>query len=115
MLYPGKLYALHVVTLILLFLGFDSISVFFSQANIKNVHNMNWSKFVADQLHDELSSGKFNTACLFMMPVHFFLVCELQVVLVFIVHVYMASFSYIFFVALIRGLDGFKWYGPGSS
>ena len=45
------------------------------QSNIKNMHNMNFCKFVADQLHDELSSGKFNTAWLFLLPVHIFIFC----------------------------------------
>ena len=42
------------------------------QEMIDNVHNLNWCKFVADQLHDELSKGKFNKMCLFLLPVCFF-------------------------------------------
>ncbi|KAM0903938.1 hypothetical protein ACQ4PT_018336 [Festuca glaucescens] len=34
-------------------------------ANIGNVHTLQWCKFVADQLHDELCKGSASQACLF--------------------------------------------------
>ncbi|KAM0874540.1 hypothetical protein ACQ4PT_037370 [Festuca glaucescens] len=34
-------------------------------ANIGNVHTLQWCKFVADQLHDELSKGSASQTCLF--------------------------------------------------
>lgn len=49
--------------------------LFVVQANVNNVHNMNWCQFVADQLHGALSSGKWNKTCLFLMQV-FFLFCS---------------------------------------
>jgi hypothetical protein len=38
---------------------------------------MNWCKFVADELHKELSHGKFSQACLFHMQVYIFLVLNI--------------------------------------
>ncbi|KAM0910875.1 hypothetical protein ACQ4PT_013880 [Festuca glaucescens] len=36
-------------------------------ANIENVHELQWCKFVVDQLHDELSKGRFTQGCLFYL------------------------------------------------
>ena len=44
----------------------------FLQALITTVHKMNLCKFVADQLHEELSKGKYHKTCLFLLPVYFF-------------------------------------------
>ena len=52
----------------------------FWQANIGNVHTLQWCKFVADQLHEELSKGTVTQACLLHLQVY---MCFYQIFIIF--------------------------------
>uniref|UniRef100_A0ACD5ZQK1 Uncharacterized protein n=1 Tax=Avena sativa TaxID=4498 RepID=A0ACD5ZQK1_AVESA len=62
-----QLYLMFLVSIILRPTTRNRVSnrVYRVMANIDNVTNLNWCKFVVDEHHNALSEGKFNKGCLF--------------------------------------------------